>query len=222
MTTSPAPTRSRLLRLVGDDAIERIVLRGGIILVHLYLLASASRGSPPVQHQPSRDREQPRPQRALTAKAVDRGECTNERVLHHLFDVVPRPDARHEARHRVACRSTSSVAARCSPAFHLAIRSRSVRSSVREGDVCHAVQLVGRDAATDVKAGWYDRVEGAKMLARPASTPFSTISMLRSPLRIAHRGMPRRERENTLPSFAAALAAGARESSSTSTRRRTV
>ena len=29
------------------------------------------------------------------------------------------------------------------------------------------------------------------------------------PLRIAHRGMPRRERENTLPSFAAALAAGA-------------
>ena len=33
--------------------------------------------------------------------------------------------------------------------------------------------------------------------------------MLRPPLRIAHRGMPRRERENTLPSFAAALAAGA-------------
>ena len=30
-----------------------------------------------------------------------------------------------------------------------------------------------------------------------------------SPLRIAHRGMPRRERENTLPSFAAALSAGA-------------
>ena len=30
-----------------------------------------------------------------------------------------------------------------------------------------------------------------------------------SPLRIAHRGMPRRERENTLPSFSAALAAGA-------------
>lgn len=30
-----------------------------------------------------------------------------------------------------------------------------------------------------------------------------------APLRIAHRGMPRRERENTLPSFAAALAAGA-------------
>jgi glycerophosphoryl diester phosphodiesterase len=29
------------------------------------------------------------------------------------------------------------------------------------------------------------------------------------PLRIAHRGMPRRERENTLPSFAAALASGA-------------
>ena len=29
------------------------------------------------------------------------------------------------------------------------------------------------------------------------------------PLRIAHRGMPRRLRENTLPSFAAALAAGA-------------
>jgi glycerophosphoryl diester phosphodiesterase len=29
------------------------------------------------------------------------------------------------------------------------------------------------------------------------------------PLRIAHRGMPRRERENTLPSFAAALSAGA-------------
>ena len=29
------------------------------------------------------------------------------------------------------------------------------------------------------------------------------------PLRIAHRGMPRRARENTLPSFAAALAAGA-------------
>lgn len=29
------------------------------------------------------------------------------------------------------------------------------------------------------------------------------------PLRIAHRGMPRQERENTLPSFAAALAAGA-------------
>src|SRR5215210_4247383 len=29
------------------------------------------------------------------------------------------------------------------------------------------------------------------------------------PLRIAHRGMPRRERENTLASFAAALAAGA-------------
>ena len=29
------------------------------------------------------------------------------------------------------------------------------------------------------------------------------------PLRIAHRGMPRRERENTLPSFAAALEAGA-------------
>src|SRR3954469_23760161 len=33
--------------------------------------------------------------------------------------------------------------------------------------------------------------------------------MLRPPLRIAHRGMPRRERENTLPSFSAALAAGA-------------
>src|SRR6478672_7383303 len=33
--------------------------------------------------------------------------------------------------------------------------------------------------------------------------------MSRSPLRIAHRGMPRRERENTLPSFEAALAAGA-------------
>src|SRR3954463_10768298 len=33
--------------------------------------------------------------------------------------------------------------------------------------------------------------------------------MHRSPLRIAHRGMPRREPENTLPSFAAALAAGA-------------
>jgi glycerophosphoryl diester phosphodiesterase len=33
--------------------------------------------------------------------------------------------------------------------------------------------------------------------------------MLHPPLRIAHRGMPRRERENTLPSFAAALAAGA-------------
>jgi glycerophosphoryl diester phosphodiesterase len=30
-----------------------------------------------------------------------------------------------------------------------------------------------------------------------------------APLRIAHRGMPRRERENSLPSFAAALAAGA-------------
>jgi glycerophosphoryl diester phosphodiesterase len=30
-----------------------------------------------------------------------------------------------------------------------------------------------------------------------------------TPLRIAHRGMPRRERENTLPSFAAAIAAGA-------------
>jgi glycerophosphoryl diester phosphodiesterase len=30
-----------------------------------------------------------------------------------------------------------------------------------------------------------------------------------SPLRIAHRGMPRQARENTLPSFAAALAAGA-------------
>jgi glycerophosphoryl diester phosphodiesterase len=30
-----------------------------------------------------------------------------------------------------------------------------------------------------------------------------------SPLRIAHRGMPRRLRENTLPSFAAALASGA-------------
>jgi glycerophosphoryl diester phosphodiesterase len=29
------------------------------------------------------------------------------------------------------------------------------------------------------------------------------------PLRIAHRGMPRRERENTLPSFAEALASGA-------------
>jgi len=46
------------------------------------------------------------------------------------------------------------------------------------------------------------------MLA-PSATPVSTISMLRPPLRIAHRGMPRRERENTLPSFAAALAAGA-------------
>src|SRR5215207_799695 len=33
--------------------------------------------------------------------------------------------------------------------------------------------------------------------------------MAATPLRIAHRGMPRRERENTLPSFAAALAAGA-------------
>lgn len=33
--------------------------------------------------------------------------------------------------------------------------------------------------------------------------------MIAVPLRIAHRGMPRRERENTLPSFAAALAAGA-------------
>ena len=33
--------------------------------------------------------------------------------------------------------------------------------------------------------------------------------MLRPPLRIAHRGMPRQERENTLPSFGAALAAGA-------------
>ena len=30
-----------------------------------------------------------------------------------------------------------------------------------------------------------------------------------SPLRIAHRGMPRRVRENTLPSFSAALSAGA-------------
>ena len=30
-----------------------------------------------------------------------------------------------------------------------------------------------------------------------------------APLRIAHRGMPRRERENTLPSFAEALSAGA-------------
>ena len=46
------------------------------------------------------------------------------------------------------------------------------------------------------------------MRARPATT-VSTISMLRPPLRIAHRGMPRRERENTLPSFSAALAAGA-------------
>src|SRR3954447_25467665 len=33
--------------------------------------------------------------------------------------------------------------------------------------------------------------------------------MHRSPLRIAHRGMPRRKPENTLPAFAAALAAGA-------------
>jgi glycerophosphoryl diester phosphodiesterase len=33
--------------------------------------------------------------------------------------------------------------------------------------------------------------------------------MASNPLRIAHRGMPRRLRENTLPSFAAALAAGA-------------
>jgi glycerophosphoryl diester phosphodiesterase len=33
--------------------------------------------------------------------------------------------------------------------------------------------------------------------------------MTLSPLRIAHRGMPRREPENTLPSFAAALSAGA-------------
>src|SRR5215218_8233942 len=33
--------------------------------------------------------------------------------------------------------------------------------------------------------------------------------MTAAPLRIAHRGMPRRERENTLASFAAALAAGA-------------
>ena len=33
--------------------------------------------------------------------------------------------------------------------------------------------------------------------------------MTAPPLRIAHRGMPRRERENTLPSFAAALWAGA-------------
>src|SRR6476659_5012714 len=46
------------------------------------------------------------------------------------------------------------------------------------------------------------------MLARPPP-PLSTITMHRPPLRIAHRGMPRRERENTLPSFAAALAAGA-------------
>lgn len=33
--------------------------------------------------------------------------------------------------------------------------------------------------------------------------------MANRPLRIAHRGMPRRIRENTLPSFAAALSAGA-------------
>lgn len=38
---------------------------------------------------------------------------------------------------------------------------------------------------------------------------FDRESMANRPLRIAHRGMPRRIRENTLPSFAAALSAGA-------------
>jgi glycerophosphoryl diester phosphodiesterase len=48
-----------------------------------------------------------------------------------------------------------------------------------------------------------------KIALASESPPFLRQPMAVRPLRIAHRGMPRRERENTLRSFAAALSAGA-------------
>ena len=87
------------LRLVRHHPVERIVLGGDISFLHLHLLPSPPNRPPPVEHEPARDREQPRAERALPAKAVDRAEGTHERVLHHLVHVLAGADARDEARH---------------------------------------------------------------------------------------------------------------------------
>ncbi|MEO8337763.1 MAG: glycerophosphodiester phosphodiesterase, partial [bacterium] len=67
------------------------------------------------------------------------------------------------------------------------------------GGVYHAIRLVGRTNGGNVKVY---RASNLTVSSAKAEMPHH-------PLRIAHRGMPRRARENTLASFALALAAGA-------------
>ena len=67
------------------------------LLVDADLLPPPSIGAPPVEQQPALDGEQPRPQRALPPKAIERAERANERVLHELLDVLASPEVDGEA-----------------------------------------------------------------------------------------------------------------------------
>src|ERR1035437_3665765 len=88
-------------RLIRHERVERIVRLDGVSLVELHLIAAPLLRSPAVEHEPPEDREQPRPQRALPAKRVERVERSNECVLHQLVQCFAFTRTRGEPRQRL-------------------------------------------------------------------------------------------------------------------------
>src|SRR4051812_43615041 len=67
-----------LLCFVRDHRIQRIVLCRRIVFLHFIPIPSSLLGAFPIDEQSTLNREQPRSERAVTAKAIERVECSNE------------------------------------------------------------------------------------------------------------------------------------------------
>src|SRR2546423_8884776 len=90
-----------LLRFFRDQTVERSVFTDMIRLLHRNRFPAPPLRSPSIEHQPPLDREQPRSERALTAKRIERCKRPHERVLHQLLDTLPLASARGKASQRL-------------------------------------------------------------------------------------------------------------------------
>ncbi len=158
-----------------------------------------------IQHEPPCNRKQPRSKRRIPAKRVQRTKRPNEGVLHELFGRRVHTQTADEPHHRWCVPLHQR---RCG-ALVATVPSGDQRL-VLNGVVTHSAQLwhlglVGRRVLSgDVKVA----CQTPPLAVYPALRPVPMPSH-RPPALIAHRGMPRRHRENTLPGFLAATAAGA-------------
>ena len=188
------------LRFAGHEVVQRGMLArrveafGRVDLV----FRAPSASTPPIEYQPPRDREQPRAQRTLGAKAVECLERAHERVLHDLLSFGPHANAGHVARQR---RSVPFDEGGCgtlvaaAPAGEERIVERIVGVVVDQGGGTHGKHTRAVDAG------------GAPMLSwRTFDHPRRPSQRMPVVELIAHRGAPRERRENTLASFARALA----------------
>ncbi len=218
-----------LLCFIGHHAVERIEPGRRIAVLDLRVIATPLLRPSTIDEQAPLDREQPRSERALAAKSIDRREGPDERVLHQLIDIgaFTRADRKSSKRRGVsldklgrgalisafpACNELQVPLCIVAPARFRIGHSvqwvdvtgrRPLRSIATQTSVAIWPTLNGVGSSEYTRQG--PTSVGTKRVPKPGVDPARKGAVEQ----IGHRGAPREFPENSLPAFRRAFERGA-------------